>query len=186
MFTRRIDTITAGPWICVRRTDAEAEAPIFWPLDVKSWLIGKDPDTGKDRGQEEKQKTGWDGWMAIIDSMDMNLSKLREIVKDWEAWRASPWGHKESYTTEWLNNSSSGEIISAMTFSMYFRERVWHGWLIKSPVSKSEGWSKWWHNMLYFITQYIWVFSTKFSFINKYHGKYLFSIFYLKPKQKIL
>ena len=39
------------------RTDAEAEAPILWPSDVKSYLLGKDPDTGKDCGQEEKGAT---------------------------------------------------------------------------------------------------------------------------------
>ena len=44
------------------RTDAEAEAPIPWPPDVKSWLIGKDPDAGKDWGHKETY--GWDGWMA--------------------------------------------------------------------------------------------------------------------------
>ena len=42
------------PWIFNERTDDEAEAPIFWPPDVKSWLTGKDPDAGKDWGQEEK------------------------------------------------------------------------------------------------------------------------------------
>ena len=42
------------PWIFIRRTDAEAEAPILWPPDVKSQLTGKDPDAGKDWGQEEK------------------------------------------------------------------------------------------------------------------------------------
>ena len=42
------------PWIFIGRTDAEAEAPIFWPPDAKSQLIGKDPDAGKDREQEEK------------------------------------------------------------------------------------------------------------------------------------
>ena len=42
------------PWIFIRRTDAEAEAPILWPYDVKSWLTGKDTDAGKDWGQEEK------------------------------------------------------------------------------------------------------------------------------------
>ena len=42
------------PWIFIRRTDAETEAPILWPLDMKSWLIGKDPDAGKDWRQEEK------------------------------------------------------------------------------------------------------------------------------------
>ena len=45
------------PWIFIRKTDAEAEAPVLWPPDVKSWLIGKDPDAGKDRGQEENGKT---------------------------------------------------------------------------------------------------------------------------------
>ena len=45
------------PWIFIGRTDAEAEAkaPILWPIDMKSWLTGKDPDWGKDWGQEEKR-----------------------------------------------------------------------------------------------------------------------------------
>ena len=42
-------------WIFFGRTDAEAEAPIFWPPDAKSWLIGKDPDAGKDWKQKEKR-----------------------------------------------------------------------------------------------------------------------------------
>ena len=51
-------------WIFIGRTDAEAETPILWPPDAKSWLIGKDPDAGKDCGQEEKGTTedemaGW-------------------------------------------------------------------------------------------------------------------------------
>ena len=44
----------AQPWIFIGRTDAETEAPIFWPPDVNSWLTGKDPDPGKNWGQEEK------------------------------------------------------------------------------------------------------------------------------------
>ena len=48
----------------IEKTDVEAKAPILWPPDVKSWLIGKDPDAGKDWRQEEKGMTGWDGWMA--------------------------------------------------------------------------------------------------------------------------
>ena len=56
------------PWIFIGRTDAEAEAPVLWPLDVKSWLIGKDPDAGKDWGQEEKRVradeiVGWHYWL---------------------------------------------------------------------------------------------------------------------------
>ena len=55
-------------WIFTGRTDAKAEAPIPWPPDVKSWLIGKDPDAGKDWRQEEKEKTenemvGWHHWL---------------------------------------------------------------------------------------------------------------------------
>ena len=55
------------PWIHIGRTDAEAEAPVLWPPDSKSWLIGKDPDAGKDWMQEEKGMTedemvGWYHW----------------------------------------------------------------------------------------------------------------------------
>ena len=55
-------------WVFIGRTDAEAETPIFWPPDAKSWLIWKDPDTGKDWGQEEKGMTedemvGWHYWL---------------------------------------------------------------------------------------------------------------------------
>ena len=50
-------------WIFIGRTDAEAETPILWPPDAKNWLIGKDSDAGKDRGQEEMW---WDGWMASL------------------------------------------------------------------------------------------------------------------------
>ena len=53
-------------WVFIGRTDAEAETPILWPTHVKSWLIGKDPDAGRDWGQEEKGTTGWDGWMASL------------------------------------------------------------------------------------------------------------------------
>ena len=56
------------PWIFIGRTDAKAEAPILWPPDVKNWLIGKDPDAGKDWRQEEKGTTedemvGWHHWL---------------------------------------------------------------------------------------------------------------------------
>ena len=53
------------PWIFIGRTDAEAEGPVLWPPDVKSWLIWKDPDAGKDWRQEEKGTTE-DGWIASL------------------------------------------------------------------------------------------------------------------------
>ena len=51
-------------WVFCGRTDAKAETPVLWPPHVKSWLIGKDSDAGRDWGQEEKGMTEDDGWMA--------------------------------------------------------------------------------------------------------------------------
>ena len=70
--------------IFIGRTDVEAETPILWPPDAKSWLIWKDPDAGKGWRQEEKGVIE-DETDNIICSMDVSLSKLREIVKDREA-----------------------------------------------------------------------------------------------------
>ena len=81
------------PWIFIGRTDDEAEAPMLWPPDSKSWLIGKDPDLGKDWEQEEKGVTEDDGGMALL-----SLSKLREW-RTWSLMCCNSWGCKESNTT---------------------------------------------------------------------------------------
>ena len=91
-------------WVFIGRTNVEAETPILWPPDVKSWLIGKDPDAGKDWGQEEKgtaedEMVGWHHWL------NGHGFWWTPGVGDGQGGLAccSSWGHKDSDTTEQLN-----------------------------------------------------------------------------------
>ena len=93
------------PWICTGRNDAEA--PVFWSSDVNNWLISKDPDAGKDWGQEEKGATeddmvGWHHWLSG--------HEFGQTLGDSGGQRSlvccSPWGHKESDMTGRLNNDN--------------------------------------------------------------------------------
>ena len=95
-------------WIFIGRTDAEVEAPIFWPPDTTNWLIWKDPDAGKDWGQEEKGTAEDEmvGWHHRL--MDISLSRLQELVMDREAWRVVVHGVSKSWTqqSKWTTISS--------------------------------------------------------------------------------
>ena len=100
------------PWIFTGRTNAEAEAPILWPPDGKSRLIGKDLDAGKDWRQEDKETTedvlfGWHHWFKG--------HEFEQTLGDSEGQGSlctcySPLGHKELNSTERLNNGSKGIV----------------------------------------------------------------------------
>ena len=82
--------------------DAKAETAVLWPPHAKSWLIGKDPDAGRDWGQEEKGTTEDEivGWHHRLDGL--SLSELWELVMDREAWHAVIHGVAKSQT--WLSD----------------------------------------------------------------------------------
>ena len=91
------------PWIFIGRTDAKTEAPILWPPDVKSWLIGKNPDAGKDwrleeKGTTEDEMAGWHHWLNGRESgWTPGVGDGQGGLVCWDSW-----GRKESDTTEQL------------------------------------------------------------------------------------
>ena len=118
-------------WIFIGRTDAEAEAPILWPPDGKSWLIRKDPDAGEDWRQEEKGMTedemiGCHHWL--------NGYEFEQALGDGKGQGSlvccSPWGHKESDMTERLNNRFIGKyrvLRSPGSWRPAERPSLWNG-----------------------------------------------------------
>ena len=108
------------PWDFFGRNDAKAETPVLWPPHAKSWLIGKDSDTGRDWRQEEKgtkedEMAGWHHWL------DGHESGWTLCVSDGQGglvWCDS-WGHKESNTTEQLNWTKLN-VFQAFYCTRYF------------------------------------------------------------------
>ena len=98
-------------WIFTGRIDAKAEAPILWPLDAKNWFTGKDPDTGKDWRQEEKRMTEDQTvrWHHRPDGHEFEQA-LGVGNGQGSLVYYSPWGCKESDTTEQLNWTENNTV----------------------------------------------------------------------------
>ena len=94
-------------WVLIGRTDVEAETPVLWPPDVKSWLIWKDPDVGKDWGQEEKGTTEDEmvGWHHRLNGHEFELAP-GDSERQGRLGCCSPGGCKELDKTERLNSNN--------------------------------------------------------------------------------
>ena len=106
-------------WIFIGRTvaDAEAEAPILWPPDVKNWLVGKDTDAGKDWRQEKKRviEDEMVGWHHQLHGHEFGQTQEHSEGQGSLAC-CSSWGHKELDTTYQLNNNNN---------HLYVESKIW-------------------------------------------------------------
>ena len=117
-------------WVFTGRIDVEAETPILWPPDVKSWLIWKDPDAVKDWGQEEKGMTEDEmvGWHLWLDGHE-----FEQALGDGEGQGSlvccSPWGCIELYSTEQLNKVDIYKPTDPRCqkqFNWWVRNHIWN------------------------------------------------------------
>ena len=93
-------------WIFLGRTDADPEAPVLWPPDVKSQFIGKDADAGKIEGRRRRGNRGWDDWMVSLTQLSWVWANFRRWWRTGKPACCSPWDHKVFDMTERPNNDN--------------------------------------------------------------------------------
>ena len=120
-------------WIFIGRTDAEAESPILWPPDVKNWLIGKDPDAGKDWRQKGKGITQDEmvGWHHRLDGHE--IEQAPGVGDGQESLMCcSPWGWKESNRTEGRNYTELTAVFRFFGLVKWTTATSWWHGLVKT------------------------------------------------------